>query len=327
MWALQLLLLLLLEQNKFAPALLLDPRAQPLKVLVFGDSWGAWGPSYHMLDDMFKKHGVSATVKSTAIAGTRACQWAINENNLANANEYAFPGTGADFVWLTVGGNDLLEPNYYACSKGALHFNGALRCLSQATEAITFCVDKLLEAFYERFPDTKVFQCGYDLQCSASSCQPYDRWPFCQYNVTCANELGLRWQNMLLSPMRKKYGTKGYTGLNILGTTQGAVHIPGAAMNKPILSQSAPCRQYFACVHPKKGSLAAKSIGEVFWNNYFSHYVIPNKSPIVYEAPSTNEEGPGNEQGDLSVKDTRCNWNWVPSFDEHFTPAPCNTTL
>ena len=47
-----------------------------VNVLVFGDSWGSYGPSWREIQDMFDRHGVRAVVRSAAIGGTQACQWA-----------------------------------------------------------------------------------------------------------------------------------------------------------------------------------------------------------------------------------------------------------
>lgn len=64
--------------------------ARNVTVLVFGDSWGSLGPSWHELVDVFAKHGVPATVRSSAVGGTRACQWASEPQalNLEAAKQF-----------------------------------------------------------------------------------------------------------------------------------------------------------------------------------------------------------------------------------------------
>lgn len=325
-------LLLLLGQPGLLRALLLEPAAEPpplrrpIQVLVFGDSWGAWGPSYHMLEDMFRRHGVEANVKSTAVAGTRACQWAVKDDNLADANAFSFPGKGADFIWLTIGGNDLLEPSYKSCSLAARSEAEAAACMAHESRKITVCIDALLGRFYERYPSTKIFQLGYDVQCSSQECLPYERWAYCRYNITCANYLAEMWQSMLLSPQMRKYGPKGYMGIDVIGVSQEAEGIPGARAGRPIFSRSAPCEQMFACVHPRRRSRTAKLIGEILWP-YFGQYVIPTMPPMLAERPGVDTLGLGNEMGDLSANETRCNWDWVPSFGETSTPPPCQSYL
>lgn len=67
-----------------------------LTVLVFGDSWGSLGPSWRALQDTFDRHGVDAVVRSSAVGGTQACQWAATGTNgpgsaLADAAKRLFP--------------------------------------------------------------------------------------------------------------------------------------------------------------------------------------------------------------------------------------------
>ena len=90
--------------------------ASTITVLVFGDSWGSFGPSYHAVQDMFDRHGVEAVVRSAAVPGTQACQWASAARGkegagsaLADAAKETFPELegkgGPDHVWYTAGGN------------------------------------------------------------------------------------------------------------------------------------------------------------------------------------------------------------------------------
>ena len=89
--------------------------SRPVRVLVFGDSYGAVGPTYHVIQDVFKKYGVNVSVKSSAIGGTSACQWAYWDNGTSLASEARkkFPDGGPDFVWYTLGGNDLAQDATY----------------------------------------------------------------------------------------------------------------------------------------------------------------------------------------------------------------------
>ena len=50
--------------------------AKNYTVMVFGDSWGSLGPSWHEIQDVFDRNNVTAVVKSAARGGTTACQWA-----------------------------------------------------------------------------------------------------------------------------------------------------------------------------------------------------------------------------------------------------------
>ena len=73
-------------------------------LLVVGGSWGSLGPSYRELQDMFARHGVNATVRSAAVGGTSACEWAAQKpNGMIAAAEKLFPEAPPDFVWYTLG--------------------------------------------------------------------------------------------------------------------------------------------------------------------------------------------------------------------------------
>jgi hypothetical protein len=41
---------------------------RPVKVLVFGDSYGDTGPTYRVIEDVFKKYNVSAQVTNYVVA-------------------------------------------------------------------------------------------------------------------------------------------------------------------------------------------------------------------------------------------------------------------
>ena len=82
-------------------ALFTHPQARNVTVLVFGDSWGSVGPSWHELVDVSAKHTVPATVRSAAVGGTRACQWASQPQAINLEAAKLFPNQTVDFVWCT----------------------------------------------------------------------------------------------------------------------------------------------------------------------------------------------------------------------------------
>ena len=241
-------------------------------VLVFGDSWGQLGPSWHAITDMFAKQGVAATVQSAAKGGTRACQWAADPDSLARAARDAFGDAGPQFVWYTAGGNDLEAKPYQDCTRQASNIDKALSCLRHATDAINRCTETLLTRLWAAFPSTEVMQCGYDIPCEAGSqCLGVmeSRNFFCGHNVTCQNFGNVQWQPMLLE-LEHKFPGK-YTGLNILGTVQQAAGVPGASVGQPVLDRGSPCGLMTYCVHPTYGQAGASAIGDAFWELYFEH--------------------------------------------------------
>lgn len=325
-----ILAIFLLIQSCIVSALLLSPEGKkPVNVLVFGDSWGAWGPSFHMLDFMFRRHGVQASVKSTAISGTRACQWATSPKSLARAVQATYPIDGAHFVWLTVSGNDLLEPWYLECSNGSTSIEEATNCALMVADKVQPCISSLLDSLWKEYPKIKVVQCAYEMQCTTGTCAPFTRFPYCVSNASCGNIIGTAWQKRMLNPLIEKYESTGrYKGLSLNGILQSAAGYPGTALGKPDMSKGAPCELMVACVHPNKDGLGAFAIGEVFWREYFSKEVTANIAPrnpqkINWTLPANVSIDPYNQE-DISVVDTYCNYNWAPAEDGSYAPPPCN---
>eukprot|EP01051_Picozoa_sp_SAG22_P005099 SAG22_NODE_294_length_12872_cov_47.391372_7_plen_173_part_00 len=86
-------------------------------------------------------------------------------------------------------------------------------------------------------------QCGYDLPCEAGRCIPAPRMPFCAKNVSCLDEVTVRWNEVFLGALNNKYRASGrYTGINILGTMQKAGGVSGAAVGRPVVGLGSPCR-------------------------------------------------------------------------------------
>merc|ERR1719410_1319480 len=105
-----------------------------------------------------------------------ACQWAVFPHNLAVAARKEFPKRGPDFVWLTLGGNDLLSIPYLACVERAYDYASALLCAQTEATRSRNCNARLLLSLYAEFPHVQVVQCGYDFQCAQGNCLPFSRW-------------------------------------------------------------------------------------------------------------------------------------------------------
>lgn len=248
--------------------------AKNTTVLVFGDSWGDTGPTWKTISDVFERNDQSADVRSAAVGGTTACGWAEDPNSLADASQSLFPELpdGPDFVWYTLGGNDLENEIYQACSSGAGDFDGAVDCVRAETAKVNTCSATLMDAFFEAFPASRIMQCGYDIQCEDTKCIPSleARCPFCGNNLTCANSVGVKFQEYLVGGMQARYDEPQYTGINIQGAVQVAGGVAGAAVGAPVLDQGAPCEWETYCVHPTYGTPAEQAVGDAFWDLYFS---------------------------------------------------------
>lgn len=251
----------------------------PKTVFVFGDSWGDFGPTYHMVQDTLDKHGFAATVRSAAVGGTSACQWAGDPMSMVSKAREAFPDApnGPDYVWYTLGGNDMAyDVPLKACAKTAKTFADMEDCTRQAVDRAMKCTEVLLDNYFKFFPHSRVLHSGYDIPCENVYCMAtvtgwFDAGWCGLFNHTCMNTLMERFHHYYLDQgLSKKYSEPQYTTLNMLGTSQKAGGVPGAEVGKPVLTQGSPCHWTLGCIHPKYKSPPADAIGEVFWTHYFS---------------------------------------------------------
>lgn len=291
-------------------------RGTPIKILAFGDSWAEFGPSQQMLIDMFAANHIHADVKVVARSGTRACQWAINPDNLKLSVAQKFGKGGADFIWYSLGGNDLLDPHYTICANLATSVESAKKCLADSTAFINSCTDVLLKPVWEAWPNTKVVQCGYDIECESRDCVPIVKVPYCGQDIHCRHYLLAEWQKMLLE--RRLSG--GYTGLNILGTLQMAGGMAGATPGSPILESGSPCDMVASCVHPIAGSTGAKAIAQAFWDLYFRSSLasLQGESHAIHTVrPRAELLGVAQRRNGGSLEDnlTMCMWDWRPDLN------------
>jgi hypothetical protein len=256
-------------------------------VLVFGDSWGDTGPTYKEIQDSFKRHGTTGTVKSSAVGGTTACGWAKDPQALVKAARKQFPNSkdGPDFVWYTAGGNDLIDDKtFHSCTKNAKSMAEAQHCYVAATDIAIACTKTMFDAYWKVFPKSQIMECNYDIPCENILCRGFDTGylgNYCGSNITCLNEMGVVFQEQFVGRLRQMYPEPQYTGLLIGGAVQKAAGIAGADVGKPVLDKSGPCDMEVLCVHPKYGSKAGTAVGEAFWDLFFSKYVTKGNETMV----------------------------------------------
>merc|ERR1719238_1926683 len=138
-------------------------------VLTIGDSWGDVGPTYKIIKDAFDKNGVAVDSKNRAIVGTTACGWASKTKSdktkttfnageaLINAAVEEFGDQGPDFVWYTLGGNDLADDGeHHACLKQASNDDEAKACVKTSSDKAKACTKSLLDPFFQKFPNSKL---------------------------------------------------------------------------------------------------------------------------------------------------------------------------
>lgn len=264
--------------------------AGPLKVLVFGDSQGTQGPTWHTLQDTLDSHNVSASVVNKAIGGTRACGWAEHADAMVNASREAFPDAadGPDLVWYTAGGNDLAQDlEYHACTLFAETDSAIKTCVSQANSRLMACTQTLYESLWAAFPNAKVGQYNYMATCMQGEClleaAAYLGGPYClekKHDLgspsACMLTLLEYWQTIFVDALQQKYAKPRYTGMNLLGAVQHASGVPGASTGHMNVSGGgANCAWMNGCVHPRCGTPAAEAIGAAMWKLWLEPIVGP----------------------------------------------------
>jgi len=264
-------------------------------VLTVGDSWGDTGPTFYIIEDAFEKNGVAVNSKNRAIGGTTACGWASQTKShksnttfpagqaLVNAAEEEFGDEGPDFLWYTLGGNYMaFDEVKETCLKAARNEVEARVCVKTASDKAKVCTKQLLDPFFARFPNSKVLQINYDVPCENLICESLISGRFlggayCKGNKTCHNLMGIYWSSVYVEQLQKEYSQPQYTGLNIMGTVQQANGIAGASPGNLVLSRgSGECSvtKEILCIHPAYGTPMATAIGDQFWSQFFSKYVV-----------------------------------------------------
>lgn len=187
---------------------------------------------------------------------------------------------GPDFVWYTLGANDLVyNKSYHACTDAAKTKDDALACVRDVNKMIVACSEYMFDNYFKAFPKSKIMQSGYDIPCEDLACL----WTldsdyagqFCKHDRTCINSQALYFQENYIGALTAKYPSPQYTGLNLVGTVQKAAGIPGADVGKPVLGQGAKCEWTVDCVHPKYGTPAGTAFAEAMWTEYFKDHVVP----------------------------------------------------
>jgi hypothetical protein len=271
-----------------------SPATDPpqLKVLVFGDSQGALGPSWRTLQHTLNKNGVNANVVSKAVSGTLACGWAATASALADAAKEVFPDSGPDFVWYTAGGNDMEEDKeYHTCLQNVTTDAGAKACLATANKKILNCTSTLLDGLWEVYPSAKVGMYNYEVPCFGKEwlprldCMPFDTnylgGQYCAGNITCVLTQLVHWQTIYVDALQRKYKAPKFTGMNLLGAVQAASGIAGASPGHPVMTAGSDCLYMIECVHPTPLTPTATAVGDAMWNMWLSNLTSNAASGLV----------------------------------------------
>lgn len=270
--------------TKFVLVALAGVASAEITVMVFGDSFGDTGPKWNTVQDMFDQRGVAATVKNAAIGGTTACQWAGEKDGMQMVNKAKdlFGEKGPDYVWYTLGGNDIWsDSEFQACQKSvkgkAVNDPSVQKCIHNFNSRIIACHSTMFDKFYKAFPKSRILQAGYDIPCENLLCDTTLNNLFagslCGANSTCLNTMLHSWNTQHLDRMQEKYAAPSYTSIKLIGAVQKANHVSGADYDKPVYDKGANCAWETICIHPSYNTPAGQAWGDGMWNFYFSKEV------------------------------------------------------
>jgi hypothetical protein len=259
-----------------APMLLLPSSATAIKLLSFGDSQTDVGPTYKVVRDVLNANGVTNTVKNSGEGGTTACGWAEEPTALADAARDQFGPSGPDYVWLSIGANDIAEDeNYPSCLSGASSDAQAKACLKTSSDAAMVCTETLLTELWKEFPDARVGMFNYEVPAMDGYClegaAEFLGGEYClgeADEVACMVNLLSYYQAIYVDVLSAKYSAPKFTGMNILGACQKASGVADADVGSPSVTAGTKLEWMDACVHPIYGTPAADAVGEEMWKQW-----------------------------------------------------------
>lgn len=193
-------------------------------VSAVGDSWAALGG---LLLKLAVAHLGLIVMRPIAMLGSTACSWpprllGVSRNRVLD---------GSKFVWLSMGGDDLLSETERELT----------------TRHVGDCIAKSARALFRIVPGVRIVQFGYDLLCKGDT--------YAKNSVACAHRTGAacyhrpltKMQRVLEANVTRGVRSANYSVLNLQGTFQRAA---GEA-NAPNLDEFSPKRFLQTdCLHP-----------------------------------------------------------------------------
>eukprot|EP00483_Globobulimina_turgida_P005907 UN05917 len=203
------------------------------QVIIIGDSWGTKGGKE--LEAVFKEHGATWQVANYAQGGTTTADWAKNPNRMVNdINKNA----DAQYVWLTIGGNDAAD---YLPSCTRKHPLPDEQCINQVLNTSITNIEIMLNPVFQQHPNIQVVQFGYDLmnfQKGYCSLEGQDLMHGCNDQALCINTQFVKIQGAV-DYMATQFAN--YTSINLLGSLELMdKSIPNVTLGNPNLNYWSP---------------------------------------------------------------------------------------
>lgn len=241
------------------------------KILVAGDSWGTEGAK--SFRKVMHEHSPDTEIHNIAIAGTTSTNW-MNWPMFGRLKKQA---ETADYLWLTLGGNDAL-----AIIPGCTGDKSktAQQCGDEFMDTIVPRFETIIEAVREANPNIKVVGFGYDMM-------GMDKLPICPFTarqvfpecthepeggsgsdyISCWNHQFTRIHTDGWEKLAQKY--EYVETVNLLGSLQAADGDAEAAIGKPNYSKWSPKHlMQWNCIHATDEGF--EIIFENWWNLYWS---------------------------------------------------------
>eukprot|EP01065_Artemidia_motanka_P016209 TRINITY_DN19924_c0_g2_i1.p1 TRINITY_DN19924_c0_g2~~TRINITY_DN19924_c0_g2_i1.p1 ORF type:complete len:285 (+),score=91.58 TRINITY_DN19924_c0_g2_i1:81-857(+) len=241
--------------------------ADASSIHIFGDSWGAQAWSAKAFQTMLAKYGrTDVAVTSSAIGGTKACQWSENPAKLADE----VTQNNATHVWYTLGGNDMADGDRLQClgkCKGTAYDACVQACDDAKIPSVLACAKTSLDVLFQKHPTVKVLNFFYDIPCLEGQCIPASRSPCCGTNVTC-NIVGQEyWQRTYSEKLQAMYPGK-VTTIDVLGAVQAYGGDKQASVGHPDVNRGSPCDLIsIGCVHP--GTQGWVPVTDAMWDLFW----------------------------------------------------------
>eukprot|EP01083_Nonionella_stella_P285916 973179_1 len=179
------------------------------QVVIIGDSWGTKGGKE--LQAVFKEHGATWEIANYAQGGTTTADWAKHPDRMVDDIN---KNPDAEYVWLTLGGNDAAD---YLPGCTRKHPLPDEQCINYVLNESISNIEIMLNPVFEQHPGIQVVQFGYDImnfQKGYCSLEGQDVMHGCNDQAFCINTQFTKIQQAV-DFLATKYAN--YTSINLLG--------------------------------------------------------------------------------------------------------------
>ena len=234
------------------------------QITCFGDSWANF--ACPTLAEVAKLHLKPNKVVNKGVPGSTASVWAANPS--AMMAEVLSGGLPA-FLWLSIGGNDILDGWGGGACVGNATTPSALACYA----AIFNATATMLDTLFADLPLLQVVMFGYDFTnfVGSAECVALAEAEFKDASQAHINERFLAYDAHVLQPLKARYNGFSFDLVALWGTLQAH----GAAVGEPVpppwpnVEYPSPLQlMNDGCIHASKEGWGI--LMEALWEAYFA---------------------------------------------------------